>query len=348
MDSSAHKKAPHRHKGRFYNHQGECKPHIFMPSLSMLIECYWNTTKKKSVDTHYWVTETAQEPVHKQLQPDSFSLTWIGHSTFLIQAQGVSILTDPVFGHLPLFKRQLPVGMPLEEVPPIDYILISHNHRDHMDEPSLRFFKKCEHTHFLVPHGDKAWFVKRGFKNVTEYMWWDQKVVTHHGFPLSFTFLPALHWSQRGVFDFNKSLWGSWMISIAGKNLYFAGDTAYSHHFSDIAKEFNDISLALMPIGPCEPRKWMSYAHVSAEEAGQGFLDLNAKHFIPMHWGTFSFGTDPHAGPVDRLTHWWRQQNLNLIDKQLTVLKVGQRLHPEENNQPIHAPSAELITELSS
>ncbi len=343
MDFLSHKKLPHWHNGRFFNYAGERKQHFFFPSLTMLIECYWNTTKKSSVDSPYWFAPS-QEPIRSS--SDGISLTWIGHSTFLIQNASVTILTDPVFGHLPLFKRQLPPGVPLEKLPAIDYILISHNHRDHMDEPSLSFFKKHEYTHFLVPKGDKAWFGRRGFKNVSEYSWWDQKIVSHHGLPLTFTFLPALHWSQRGVFDFNKSLWGSWMISIADQHLYFAGDTAYSPHFSDIAKEFKNIQTAMMPIGPCEPRKWMSYAHVSAEEAGQGFLDLQAKQFVPMHWGTFSFGTDAHQTPVERITRWWKEQAL-ADDKLLTVLKIGQQAHSEPANQSIIAPYPTLNIELT-
>ena len=338
---SFHKKAPHCKNGRFYNNEQEKRHSFFMPSFTMLVECYWNSLQKKNINTDTWVKRSL--PIESS---EELSLTWIGHSTFLIQVKGITILTDPVFGHLPLFRRQLPAGMSPDQMPPIDYILISHNHRDHLDAASLNHFKNYEHTHFLVPKGDKAWFIKRGFKNVSEFTWWEQELITRHGFSLSFTFLPALHWSQRGIFDFNKSLWGSWMIKVDDLHVYFAGDTAYSDHFANIAKEFKDISLALMPIGPCEPRQWMSYAHVSAEEAGQAFIDLNARHFIPMHWGTFSFGTDPHQGPVERITAWWHKQEL-LTNKKLTILKVGERIqHTDERDQTIIMPTAEQISEL--
>lgn len=347
----SHKKVPHKQNGRFYNHAGERKPNLILPSISMLIEWYWNSMKRQTIDHDLWFAPSEHAPkknsdVSALHNPEkNLSLTWIGHSTFLIQTQGISILTDPIFGHLPLFRRQLPPGMSLGQLPPIDYILLSHNHRDHMDESALRFFKK-HHTNFLVPHGDKAWFDKRKFTNVFEYTWWEQKIVTHYGKTITFTFLPALHWSQRGVFDYNNSLWGSWMIEIDGLCIYFAGDTAYSPHFEAIAKEFADISIALMPIGPCEPRRWMSHAHVSAEEAGQAFLDLKAKHFIPMHWGTFGFGTDTHQAPIERITQWWHQQNFQ--DKKLTIFKVGQRIVPEISDQPLITPPSDLITELGS
>lgn len=335
-ESNSFKCTPHIHKGRFYNHIRESRQSFLMPSLYMFFECFWRPEKKAGADKMRWYAP------HVGPVDSSPSITWIGHSTFLIQAHGVTIITDPVFGNIPLFKRQLPPGILLGDVPSIDYVLISHNHRDHMDERSLLAFRSDPRTHFLVPKGDKAWFDKRGFKNVSEYMWWDQKITTQHGFQLTFTFLPAHHWSQRGIFDFNKSLWGSWMIDVNDSQIYFAGDTAYSYHFEAIAKEFTNIALALMPIGPCEPRKWMSNTHVSAEEAGQAFLDLQAAHFIPMHWGTFNFGTDHHEAPYERIMSWWHKQQFD--DKKLTVMKVGQRIEAFEDKvsfgiQPGHESS---------
>lgn len=350
MSNQLHKITPHKHRGRYYNHIRERKHPFFIPSVGMIFECLWNTTKRETIDTAAWST-----PAEPHADTHEISLTWIGHSTFLIRARGLTILTDPVFGHLPFFKRMLPPGISLEQLPTIDYVVISHNHRDHMDETALTFFKQS-HTHILVPQGDKEWFLRRGFKKVSEYTWWEQEVINHKptrntglieetsdsdSIPLTFTFLPAYHWSQRGLFDFNKSLWGSWMITIDGVNLYFAGDTAYSPHFGSIAKEFPVISHALMPIGPCEPRRWMSYSHVSAEEAGQAFLDLNASHFVPMHWGTFSFGTDYHQAPYERLMAWWQEQAMPET-KKLTVLKVGQRINV--SSELIQPMSSKIIT----
>ena len=114
------------------------------------------------------------------------------------------------------------------------------------------------------------------------------------------------------------------MISIDDHHIYFGGDTAYSDHFSSIAKEFNNISCALLPIGPCEPRKWMRHAHMSAEEAGQAFLDLQAETLVPMHWGTFRFGVDQFETPHDRLCTWWQNQS-SCTTKQLMSLKIGER-----------------------
>lgn len=261
---------------------------------------------------------------------DTPRITWLGHATFLIQIGGINILTDPIFGGLSfLFPRILPNTIAVDNLPRIDVILISHNHRDHMDKDSLLSLKKNnKDMQILVPWGDKAWFDARNFTQVSEYMWWEDHAVRSQMMRdsvVNFTFLPAWHWSQRGLFDKNKSLWGSWMIECNGHQIYFAGDTAYSPHFAAIARKFTSINVALMPIGPCEPRPWMRRSHVDANQACQAFIDLNAQNFIPMHWGTFAFGEDHFGLPIDRLKQAWSACS-ELDSKQLHMPKVGQGL----------------------
>ncbi len=312
----SHKILPFQHKGRFYNYKDEPLHRVIIPSFCMLLECYWKSIKKYDSNYQHWCAPEA--PITSSWQP---VITWIGHATFLMQLAGINIVTDPVFGHLPLFKRLQPNGIEMEHLPCIDYVLISHNHRDHMDEVSLRMIaQKNSQVQFLVPQGLKKWFDKTKIARVHEYMWWD----TLHVGEVQFTFLPAHHWSQRGLFDFNTSLWGSWMIQGLNQTIYFAGDTAYSHHFKAIAQEFPSISHALLPIGPCEPRRWMRHAHMSAEEAGQAFLDLKAQTLVPMHWGTFRFGVDRYQAPYERLCTWWLNEPL-CAQKSLMALKMGQQ-----------------------
>lgn len=327
-----HKKLfqPFKYNGRFYNHAEERYRSTFLPSLIMLCEWYWDMLRKGRCDSAYWYAPV--DPLHRTKH---LAITWVGHATFLIQVAGINILTDPVFGDLPFFKRQLQAGIPIEKVPEIDYVIISHNHRDHMDRTALTFFKGHPETTFLVPLGDKAWFERRGFTRVREYSWWEQDRFTHHEHEIEFSFLPALHWSQRGLRDFNTSLWGSWVIRVGNESVYFAGDTAYGGHFSAIKKEFPTLSHALMPIGPCEPRRWMQDSHMNAEEAGQAFLDLGARKFLPMHWGTFNFGTDHHEAPYERIVSWWQKQQLS--EQELIVLKAGQRLEQLEKESIIQS-----------
>lgn len=313
----AKKSAPYRYKNRFFNHPAECKQVVPSNAWQILSDAVYNRAKfaRQKFD-HWWEQYNV---VLRSIEP---RVTWIGHASFLIQIGNLNILTDPIFGNLPFYPRILRPGIAMNELPPIDIVLISHNHLDHMDANSLLALKKHQGVSILVPWGDKAWFDARGFERVHEHIWWDQFVSDGHD--LSFTFLPAKHWSQRSVFDRNQSLWGSWMIEYQGYKIYFAGDTAYGDHFNQIGAEFTDLDLALMPIAPCEPNEHMRRAHVNAQEAGQGFLDLGARDFIPMHWGTYYFGEDTFEGPIQRLKQWWEQKKDFLKDQQLHILRCGQ------------------------
>lgn len=355
--TKSHRIYPFFKDGRFYNNCKESRPTYILPTINMIIEWYFYREHKKDIDLSDWFCPS--QPVERS---ERFAITWIGHSTFLIQVGNINILTDPIFGNLtPLFKRLVPCGIAIHELPNIDFILISHNHPDHMNSSTLKQLKKynkINNAKILVPFNDKQWFISRKFNfgDIFESMWWDrlkflsEKKVSNIGKndfqslsynDIEFTFLPAYHWSQRGIFDYNKSLWGSWMISVNNINIYFAGDTGYSHHFKSIAQEFDHIDLAIMPIGPCEPHEWMKDVHVNAEEAGQSFLDLKAKHFIPMHWGTYFFGIDNFYLPHDRLINWWENQKF-YNQEQLHILKFGERTYIDFNSNLL--PKTQLLS----
>lgn len=319
----SHRRYPCMRNGRFYNYFGEKKLQFLLPSLSLLCSSFFSPAPV-CPDLSAWVHQSIPQVSSEQL-----TVTWLGHASFLIQVNHINILTDPVFGDISRFyPRLLPSGVLLEHLPPIDLVLISHNHRDHLDAPSIITLAQREQEFpvtFLVPEGDKRWFTSRNIPHAYEFMWWDRYTHKKQNNSIEISFLPAQHWSQRGLFDYNRSLWGSWMVSSAMQHVYFAGDTAYGSHFKAIAQEFPSISTALMPIGPCEPRKWMTTSHVSAEEAGQAFLDLQAHSFIPMHWGTYNFGSDTFMAPIERLTAWWHAQKQATVDKQLYIAKTGKQ-----------------------
>lgn len=336
---------PYFFNGRFYNYPKEKKPGFLLPSLYMLFKSYFLKKSDLKTDLKSW---SEQSPIIESSQ--DLNITWIGHATFLIQIGGFNILTDPVFDDLSfLFKRITPAGISIDNLPNIDYVIISHNHRDHMDYAALNYLKQNKNTIFLVGQGDKIWYDKLGFENVYEHMWWDEtnyiSKITKNS--IKFTFLPAYHWTQRGLFDYNKSLWGSWMITCNNKNIYFAGDTAYSGHFKNIASHFDKIDVAFMPIGPCEPNKYMHQTHINAEEAGRAFMDLSADHFIPMHWGTYYFGTDRFIDPYNRILSWW-SENIMEKYKKFQTLKFGQRISIiEEIIAPEKVPQIEIISQNS-
>lgn len=264
---------------------------------------------------------TPVKPDFSSFEP---KITWVGHASFLIQIGNINILTDPIFGDASwMFKRILPPGVSSQDMPKIDLVIISHNHYDHLDKQTLIQLKKSNPAmQILVPQGDKKWCDRNGLTNSFEFMWWDKHEYTKEDQKVTATFLPAWHWSQRGIFDKNKSLWGSWMIEWHGYHIYFGGDSAYSRHFKNIAQHFPSIDIALMPIGPCEPRWWMKKTHMDSYEATQAFLDLQAKQFIPMHWGAFPFGIDQFLLPIERLKKAWEDKNIQ--KNQLYIMTAGQ------------------------
>lgn len=314
---------PHIHRGRFFNHAHERLSDRLYKEISSLTHLVIKRLTRKTARVvnyqqapHEWIA------LEKMLISSYIPVvTWLGHATFLIQLNNINILTDPVFDEVSrFFPRITKLPISLHELPKIDVVVISHNHRDHMDKPSLLALQKDQPL-ILVPLGNKPWFVKHGFENIVEMNWWEQYEVKQAN--VQFTFLPANHWTGRGLFDVNKTLWGSWMIQISNFVLYFAGDTAYGQHFTYIGQKFSSIDAALMPIGPNEPRTVMIHSHVSTEQAIQAFIDLKARFFIPMHWGTFKSGLDLFADPIDQLYLLW--DKFDLAQEQLHALKFGEQ-----------------------
>ncbi|MCK4651184.1 MBL fold metallo-hydrolase [Candidatus Babeliales bacterium] len=254
-------------------------------------------------------------------------ITWVGHSTFLIQISGINILTDPIFNtFLFFYPRNFPAGITLEKLPKIDFIIVSHNHSDHMEKKSIAYIIKRDNSTVLVPKGNKDWFLKKGFSNVYEKEWWTECSFNLKNENIKFSFLPAIHWSAESAFSVNRSLWGSWMIEFNNYKIYFAGDTAYSNHFKDIAKKFSSINIALMPIGPIYPRMTQKISHVDSYESVNAFIDLKAENFLPMHWGTFKLGSDNFLDPINQLKMAWSKKSKFLEDKKLNILKIGQKI----------------------
>ncbi|MFD0658085.1 MBL fold metallo-hydrolase [Thermocatellispora tengchongensis] len=204
-------------------------------------------------------------------------VTWVGHATFVIQIGGLTVLTDPVWSRrIPGIRPRLtPPGVAWNELPRVDAVVISHNHYDHLDAPTLRRLPKD--TPIFVPAKLKLWFTRRGFRRVEELDWWESASIG----PVRFDFVPAHHWSRRGVFDTCRTLWGGWVISTAEHRIYFAGDTAYGERFQEIGERHPGIDLALMPVGAYEPRWFTKGSHVDPDEAVRGCLDVGAPGWPP-------------------------------------------------------------------
>ena len=238
---------------------------------------------------------------------------WIGHATYLINNGDITILTDPIFSKRasPIGfagpKRMIPPAMTLDDLPQIDVVAVSHNHYDHLDIWSLKkLYKLNPETIFLVPAGDRLKLIKAGIKNVYEMQWWGAFNLSN----TTFHFTPVQHWSKRGLFDRNKSLWGGWFIQSNDLALYHAGDTGYSSDFKTTYERLGAPDYSFIPIGAYDPRWFMKDSHVNPEEAVQIALDLKTPHSFGMHWGTFTLTDEPVLEPPARLKEALKEQNL--------------------------------------
>lgn len=254
------------------------------------------------------------------------TLTWIGHSTFLLQVAGLNILTDPHFTARasPVSfagpRRHTPVPLPLEKLPPIDLVLISHNHYDHLDLETVERLNSQPGGPplFLVPLGLRQWFVDQGIKRATELDWWDK--IAHQGLTLHLT--PVQHWSRRTLTDMNRTLWGSWVIEHPALRVFFGGDFGYSKDLADIGGRFGHFDLALLPIGAYEPRWFMQIMHVNPDEAVRAHQDLRARHSVGMHWGTFRLTDELLDDPPRNLERALKRAGLSSAD--FSVMKHGE------------------------
>ena len=249
---------------------------------------------------------------------DETALTWVGHSTYLVRTGGACVLTDPVWStRIPGVPRRVtPPGVAFSDLPPIDAVVISHNHYDHLDAPTIARLPR--RTPVLVPTGLGGWFRRRGFTRVVELDWWESVEIAG----LTFDFVPARHWSRRGPHDSCASLWGGWVITGPDRRLYHAGDSGYGPHFAEIGSRFPGIDVAMVPIGAYAPRWFMRPVHVDPEEAVQAVGDLGARRAASMHWGTFALTREPLMEPLTRLRKAWREAGRDPDD--LWDLAVGE------------------------
>ena len=262
----------------------------------------------------------------KELTPSSSDyLVWIGHATYLINKDNLTILTDPVFSKRasPVRfagpKRLIPPAIPIDKLPPIDVITVSHNHYDHLDIRSLKkIYEANPEAVFLVPKGDRRRLKRRGIENVKEFLWWEEIEIQGS----KFTFTPAQHWSARGIADRNKSLWGGWFMELKTESIYHAGDTGYSRDFIETKKRLGSPSLSFIPVGAYAPRWFMKTNHVNPPEAIQVALDLESKKNFGMHWGTFQLTDEEIMEPPELLKQSLKE--LGLPEEFFRVLKPGQ------------------------
>jgi L-ascorbate metabolism protein UlaG (beta-lactamase superfamily) len=238
--------------------------------------------------------------------------TWLGHATFLFTLNGKRLITDPVFYNLGPVKRYTPFPCSVDDLKHIDFILLSHNHRDHADQKSMQ--QLCAiNPNAIILTGLEIGKLLRSWKitnPIIEAGWYQQYNIEAD---IQITYLPAKHWNRRGLTDMNEMLWGSFMLQSPTKNIYFGADSGLGIHFEEIAKLYPTIDYAMLGIGAYKPEWFMHTAHTSPADALIAFDQLQAKQLVPMHHGTFDLSDEPIFYPKQELLFLQEQKGMNHI-----------------------------------
>jgi len=280
------------------------------------------TANRKPWPAH--VSNRARPALPASLEHGQAALTFINHVTFLIQFAGLNVLTDPVyseraspFRHMGPRRVRDP-GLAFADLPPINVVLVTHNHYDHLDIETLLRLDAVHAPHFITSLGNRAFLEQFGLHRVDELDWW-QSVNTMEA---QVIMTPAQHWSTRGPGSRNRSLWGGFILHAGGRQIYFAGDTGYWKHFRDIRARFGRMDLALLPIGAYEPRWFMRDQHMNPEDAVRAHVDLDAKISIGMHFGCFALTDEGCDDPVVHLAA--ARERLGVSAEAFQVLETGE------------------------
>ncbi len=281
----------HESEGRYYN------PWMPMPEYGFSRLLKWRISSKAEYtdDEKNFLPEVTNLTAEYINSNDNF-ITWLGHASMLIKVSGRVFMVDPVFGDITFAKkRRVQSALSKDEAALITgdvTVLLTHNHYDHFDKASIESLPV--NTRFIVPKGLGSSITDIRETEVREMDWWEEFNIGE----TKIVFLPSQHWSKRGLFDTNKSLWGSYLIDSGKKRLFVCGDTGYSEVYKEISIKYPGIEYAFMSTGASQPRWFMHYAHQDESEAIRGFKELGAKKMIPIHWGSFTLGDEPAGYPA--------------------------------------------------
>ena len=260
----------------------------------------WLATRKRGA----WptsVTDVHVAPPAARIDDGTIRATIIGHATVLVQVGGINFLTDPVMstriGPASWLgpKRVRPPALPLAEIPKIDVVLLSHDHYDHLDRPTLAALAKRDDP--LVLTGLKVG-PKVPCRRIVELDWWQTHQLSGR---TRVSYVPAEHFSGRGAFDRDASLWGGFVVETPSGKVYFAGDTGTGAHFAAIRERFGSMTLSLIPIGAYAPRWFMAPVHIDPAEALQASLDLESQVSVAIHFATFNLADEAYDAPPQAL-----------------------------------------------
>jgi len=263
----------------------------------------WMRTRQKVEWKELTETAFGPPPVGK-VEGDSIVVTFVNHSTFLIQTRGLNILTDPVWSEraspVPFAgpKRMRPPGIRFEDLPKIDIILLTHNHYDHLDIKTMKRLSAEFNPKIFCPLGVGRYLERKGIGNISEMDWWDEIKIDPS---LSLLCTPAQHFSGRGMFDRDRTLWSGFALLTEKGSIYYSGDTGFGELFTEIARRISPVRLSFLPIGAYKPQWFMASIHTSPEDAVRIHQIIQSPKSIGMHFGTFPLADDSMEDPVDDL-----------------------------------------------
>lgn len=288
----------------------------------------WDLTRwlltRKPTPWPKWIPITPSIPPQSN-PPGRGYLTFINHSTVLLQIDETNILIDPIWSERASpFKSRGPKrvhapGVEFENLPPIHIVLISHNHYDHLDLTTLQKLQQIHKPRFITGLGNKAYLEKRKIYPSFELDWWDSTFDRHE---LKFTFVPAKHFSARWPWDRNETLWGGFVINTSHGLIFYAGDTGYGEHFKMIRERLGPPALSLLPIGAIEPRWFMEPAHMSPEDAVKAHFDLDTGQSMGIHFGCFPLADEGIEQPLKLLLNALDANKLT--SREFWTLRPGQ------------------------
>lgn len=254
----------------------------------------------------------------------ALTVTWVGHATTLLQLGPLNVLTDPMWA-----ERASPVrfagprrwvrpGVAFDDLPPVDLVVLSHDHYDHFDRQTLRrIVRRHTEARFVAPVGVGRQLRRLGATAVSEHGWWDRETADDLGLTVVCT--PARHFSGRTPWGRNRTLWSGWVLKAGGRSVFFAGDTAWHPEFPQITRRFGPFDLVILPIGAYEPAFIMSPVHMNPAEAVRAYREIadtqiamghQAPPVLPIHWGTFKLSDEPMDEPPARLREEWNAAHL--------------------------------------
>ena len=279
----------------------------------------WMRTRQRGQWRDFENTSPGSPP---PLRVADLRVTFVNHATVLVQTGDVNVLTDPVWSQRvsPVSwagpRRRRPPGIRFADLPQIDLVLLSHNHYDHLDLPTLRRIERRDRPSVFCGLGVGDLLRKNGMRDVTELDWWDSAPARRG---LHVTSAPVQHFSGRGLFDRNRTLWTGFVLSGGAGSVFFAGDTGYGPHFAEIRRRVGKIRLALLPIGAYKPVWFMGPVHMSPEEALAAHRDLEADTSVGIHYGTFELADDGQDEPrreIERRLDQepWKRSRFWLLD----------------------------------